>query len=188
MELPKRHAIPFVGARHDGFESSTGHVRAVVDVLMILPLKRRRRICLGGETRPGPCPDMRGAMQDTSRLHGTQSSGFRETRGRSLVRSNSNRAPHQERTWRRLKRSISRSQGSGRFLVSGFVEAGGRMPTRFLEKGEEQYPIYSNPVIGGLLHLVFRPVGPVTMSARSKTSARNLTSISSNIMNSMAPM
>jgi hypothetical protein len=38
---------------------------------------------------------------------------------------------------------------SERFLVSGFVEAGDRIPTHFVEKGEE-YPIYSNPLIGGL--------------------------------------
>jgi Subtilase family len=38
---------------------------------------------------------------------------------------------------------------SERFLVSGFVEAGDRIPAHFVEKGEE-YPIYSNPLIGGL--------------------------------------
>ena len=36
------------------------------------------------------------------------------------------------------------------FLVSGFVEAGDQIPTHFDEKGEK-YPIYSNPLIGGLL-------------------------------------
>ena len=38
----------------------------------------------------------------------------------------------------------------GRFLVSGFVEAGDQIPEHFDEKGEK-YPIYSNPLIGGLL-------------------------------------
>jgi hypothetical protein len=37
-----------------------------------------------------------------------------------------------------------------RFLVSGFVEAGDQIPTHFDENGEK-YPIYSNPLIGGLL-------------------------------------
>jgi Subtilase family len=39
---------------------------------------------------------------------------------------------------------------SERFLVSGFVEAGDQIPAHFDEKGEK-YPIYSNPLIGGLL-------------------------------------
>jgi len=39
---------------------------------------------------------------------------------------------------------------SERFLVSGFVETGDRIPTHFEEK-DEKYPIYSNPLIGGLL-------------------------------------
>jgi hypothetical protein len=39
---------------------------------------------------------------------------------------------------------------SERFLVSGFVEADDQIPAHFDEKGEK-YPIYSNPLIGGLL-------------------------------------
>ena len=42
---------------------------------------------------------------------------------------------------------------SDRFLVSGFVEANGGVPHYFIGKDDQRFPIYSNPVIGGLLTL-----------------------------------
>jgi hypothetical protein len=42
---------------------------------------------------------------------------------------------------------------SDRYLVSGFVEATGRVPHYFVDKNDRRYPIHSNPLIGGLLTL-----------------------------------
>jgi Subtilase family len=49
-----------------------------------------------------------------------------------------------------VQKAFAEPGKSERFLVSGFVEAGDQIPTHFDEKGEK-YPIYSNPLIGGLL-------------------------------------
>ena len=42
---------------------------------------------------------------------------------------------------------------SDRFLVSGFVEANGRVPHYFVGKDDQRFEIHANPVIGGLLAL-----------------------------------
>ena len=42
---------------------------------------------------------------------------------------------------------------SDRFLISGFVEIGGRVPHHFIGQDDQKYPIHSNPAIGGLLSL-----------------------------------
>jgi hypothetical protein len=49
-----------------------------------------------------------------------------------------------------VRTAFQEPRKSERFLVSGFVEAGDRIPAYFEDKGE-RYPIYSNPLIGGLL-------------------------------------
>ena len=49
-----------------------------------------------------------------------------------------------------VQTAFQEPEKSERFLVSGFVEAGDQIPAHFDEKGEK-YPIYSNPLIGGLL-------------------------------------
>lgn len=51
----------------------------------------------------------------------------------------------------RLRAAFREPGRSDRFLVSGFVEARGRVPQHFVGKGDQRYPIHSNPVIGGLL-------------------------------------
>jgi hypothetical protein len=67
---------------------------------------------------------------------------------------------------------------SERFLVSGFVEAGDQIPAHFDEKGEK-YPIYSNPLIGGLLSPCLptcgssKPVG-ATQTVRTKLDVPTL--------------
>jgi hypothetical protein len=67
---------------------------------------------------------------------------------------------------------------SQRFLVSGFVEAGDQIPAHFDEKGEK-YPIYSNPLIGGLLSPCLptcgssKPVG-TTQTVRTKLDVPTL--------------
>lgn len=67
---------------------------------------------------------------------------------------------------------------SKRFLVSGFVEAGDQIPAHFDEKGE-RYPIYSNPLIGGLLSPCLptcgssKPVG-TTQTVRTKLDVPTL--------------
>lgn len=48
-----------------------------------------------------------------------------------------------------LRAAFRAPQSSQRFLVSGFVKAADRVPARFVENDEE-YPIYSNPLVGGL--------------------------------------
>ncbi len=49
-----------------------------------------------------------------------------------------------------VRTAFQEPRKSKRFLVSGFVEASDQIPAYFDEKGEK-YPIYSNPLIGGLL-------------------------------------
>jgi Subtilase family len=67
---------------------------------------------------------------------------------------------------------------SERFLVSGFVEADDQIPAHFDEKGEK-YPIYSNPLIGGLLSPCLptcgssKPVG-TTQTVRTKLDVPTL--------------
>ena len=67
---------------------------------------------------------------------------------------------------------------SERFLVSGFVEAGDQIPAHFDAKGEK-YPIYSNPLIGGLLSPCLptcgssKPVG-TTQTVRTKLDVPTL--------------
>jgi subtilase family protein len=67
---------------------------------------------------------------------------------------------------------------SKRFLVSGFVEVGDQIPAHFDEKGEK-YPIYSNPLIGGLLSPCLptcgssKPVG-TTQTVRTKLDVPTL--------------
>jgi hypothetical protein len=46
-----------------------------------------------------------------------------------------------------VQTAFQEPEKSERFLVSGFVEAGDQIPAHF----DDKYPIYSNPLIGGLL-------------------------------------
>jgi hypothetical protein len=64
-------------------------------------------------------------------------------------------------------------QKSERFLVSGFVEAGDRIPAHFEEKSEE-YPIYSNPLIGGLLSPCLPTCGSSKPVGSTQTVRTNL--------------
>ena len=50
-----------------------------------------------------------------------------------------------------LRAAFREPEKSARFLVSGFVEASDGVPHHFIGKDGHKYPIYSNPVIGGLL-------------------------------------
>jgi hypothetical protein len=76
-----------------------------------------------------------------------------------------------------VQRAFQEPRKSERFLVSGFVEGGDQIP-HFDEKGEK-YPIYSNPLIGGLLSPCLptcgssKPVG-TTQTVRTKLDVPTL--------------
>jgi hypothetical protein len=57
----------------------------------------------------------------------------------------------EKRDARDLRAAFREPGNSDRFLVSGFVEIGDRVPHHFIGQDDQKYPIHSNPPLGGLL-------------------------------------
>jgi hypothetical protein len=112
-----------------------GHVRAVVERPYHLALAEAATVLLSGEdpTR-SMLPYVREARRELK---------VDPTFGAIPIGSGSGSVDDVQSAFREPRKP-------GRFLVSGFVEAGDQIPVHFDEQGEK-YPIYSNPLIGGLL-------------------------------------
>ena len=89
---------------------------------------------------------------------------------RSIRRSEPSRSGRRRKP--RVPKNCERRFGSPanrrRFLVSGFVEAGGQMPAHFDEKGRKVSDLFRSVDRRPARHPVFRPAAPANLWARHK--------------------